>query len=155
MTKCFCPYFILTCPILRVNLVHFHVYLFIYLLWDQLNIFGHMNTCFSKCVLQLQLEGCNQKTCKITIMRPLSALMKTYQTPNMHLQNVIVFFYQKMKTKRLLTLCEFFLISKRGQGQVILDPTLPHPTVLHTKNSCYSCSYNLFAKKKKLTFFFG
>lgn len=113
-----------------------------------------MNTCFSKRVLQLQLEGCNEKTRKITIMRPLSALMKTYQTPNMHLQNVIVFFYQKMKTKRLLTLCEFFLISKRGQGQVILDPTLPHPTVLHTKNSCYSCSYNLFAKKKNWLFFF-
>lgn len=90
--------------------------MFIYLLWDQLNIFEHMNTCFSKRVLQLQLEGCNEKTRKITIIRPLSALMKTYQTPNMHLQNVILFFYQKRKTKRLLILCEFFLISKRGRA---------------------------------------
>ena len=49
------------------------------LLWDQLYIFGYLKTCFSKCILQLQLEWCNEKTHKIMIVEPLSALMKTYQ----------------------------------------------------------------------------
>ena len=80
----------------------------------------------SKCVLQLQLEWCNEKTHKIMIVEPLSALMKTYQIlKNMRLQNVIAFFCQKMKTKLLLTLCEFFLSQKGDKDESsLIQPCL-------------------------------
>ena len=40
-----------------------------------------LKTCFYKCVLQLQLKGCNTKMRKITMLRLLSAILKTYQPP--------------------------------------------------------------------------
>ena len=60
------------------------------------------------------------------IVEPLSALMKTYQILKYAFTKCYRVFLPKNENQIVTNPMWVFVVSKRGQGWVILDPTLPH-----------------------------